>query len=261
MTESMKAAIDETNRRRAGPDGLQRGARHRAATIVKEIHDINERLRAVAESTQVYAPAERPATAARLGAGGREQVERLVSQLEAEMKNAAKELEFERAAALRDEIQQSDCVCSRKTVDDRRAGRRERGAVRREARTIETLAPERVAGAGGRDENRYARPRRIGEPAPEAPAYEVTSVAVLPAEEEPAATLDGVPHDQRRRGRRRRHRAPTASDWLPGIRDEHEEDGGWQARWTERPTWDRTVTPNVIRRTGTRPPRPGRRRR
>jgi hypothetical protein len=54
----------------------------------------------------------------------------------------------------------------------------------------------------------------------------------------------------------------TASDWLPGIRDEHEDDdGGWQARWLDRQTWDRTVTPNVIRRTGARPPRPGRRRR
>jgi len=54
--------------------------------------------------------------------------------------------------------------------------------------------------------------------------------------------------------------APTVSDWLPGIRDEHEDDGGWQARWLDRPTWDRTVTPNVIRRTGARGPRPSRRR-
>ena len=53
--------------------------------------------------------------------------------------------------------------------------------------------------------------------------------------------------------------ADTASDWLPGIRDEHEDDG-WSAKWLERPTWDHTVTPNVIKRTGTRPGR-GRRRR
>jgi hypothetical protein len=49
--------------------------------------------------------------------------------------------------------------------------------------------------------------------------------------------------------------AGTASDWLPGIRDEHEDEAGWQARWLDRPTWDRTVTPNIRRRTGTRPPR------
>ena len=52
--------------------------------------------------------------------------------------------------------------------------------------------------------------------------------------------------------------ASTASDWLPGIRDEHEDDG-WSAKWLDRPTWDHTVTPNVIKRTGQRPP--GRRRR
>jgi hypothetical protein len=68
-------------------------------------------------------------------------------------------------------------------------------------------------------------------------------VTVLPAvSEEPADTVD-------------ERAAATASDWLPGIRDEHDDDGGWQARWLDRPTWDRTVTPNVIKRTGTRPPR------
>jgi hypothetical protein len=83
-----------------------------------------------------------------------------------------------------------------------------------------------------------------------APAFEVTTVTVLPAEETPAATLDGEPHVDE----------GTASDWLPGIRDEHDDDGGWQARWLDRPTWDHTVTPNVIHRTGARSPRPGRRR-
>jgi hypothetical protein len=47
---------------------------------------------------------------------------------------------------------------------------------------------------------------------------------------------------------------------LPGIRDEHEDEGGWQARWLDRPTWDRTVTPNIRKRTGQRPVRTGRRR-
>lgn len=76
-------------------------------------------------------------------------------------------------------------------------------------------------------------------------------MTVLPAGDVPAGALDGEMGDG----------AETASDWLPGIRDEHEESAGWQARWLDRPTWDRTVTPNIKRRTGTRPPRPGRRRR
>ena len=49
----------------------------------------------------------------------------------------------------------------------------------------------------------------------------------------------------------------VATDLFPGIRDEHEDEdaAGWQARWLDRPTWDRTVTPNVRRRTGRRGPR------
>ncbi len=40
------------------------------------------------------------------------------------------------------------------------------------------------------------RPRHKGDaPAPEPPRYEVTSVAVLPSAEEPAAALDGEPAD------------------------------------------------------------------
>ena len=68
---------------------------------------------------------------------------------------------------------------------------------------------------------------------------------MLPAEEEP--------------GRDARRPAGagdegTAGDWLPGIRDEHEgDDAGWMARWLDRQTWDRRVTPNVIKRTGERP--------
>ena len=36
---------------------------------------------------------------------------------------------------------------------------------------------------------------------------------------------------------------------------------GWSVKWLDRPTWDHTVTPNVIKRTGTRTPGRGRRRR
>jgi hypothetical protein len=74
---------------------------------------------------------------------------------------------------------------------------------------------------------------------------EVTTVTVLEAGDEP--TEPRGPDEG------------TASDWLPGIRDEHDDEGGWQAAWLDRPTWDRRVTPNVIRRTGKRPPRGARR--
>jgi hypothetical protein len=92
-----------------------------------------------------------------------------------------------------------------------------------------------------------ARRGRRAIAAGEAPGLDVTSVTVLPAEAEPIDTVDGVP-DGLSEG--------TASDWLPGIRDEHEgDDAGWMARWLDRPTWDRRVTPNVVKRQGERPTR------
>ena len=102
ITESMRVAIDETDRRRSIQEAynLERGIE--PTTIVKGIRDINERLRAVAESTVVYA-SERTGE---FSDADRAKVEALVARMEAEMKAAAKQLEFERAAALRDEIQQ-----------------------------------------------------------------------------------------------------------------------------------------------------------
>ena len=167
----------------------------------------------------------------------RADVEKVLARMAAEMRAAAKQLEFERAAALRDEIQQ---VRLR--------------VLEQDASVVVGRAAERAAASSGGGllaAAERARGRRADDARAAAPAMEVTSVAVLPAEEEPAATLDGEPSGDE----------GTVSDWLPGIRDEHEDEGGWQARWLERQTWDHTVTPNVIRRTGTRPPRPGRRRR
>jgi hypothetical protein len=108
VTESMQVAIDETDRRRAVQATYNTEHGIEPTTIVKGIHDLNQRLRAVAESTVVYS-SEREA----LGAAGRSfdeadraKVEALLGRMEAEMRAAAKQLEFERAAALRDEIQQ-----------------------------------------------------------------------------------------------------------------------------------------------------------
>jgi hypothetical protein len=239
VTESMRAAIDETNRRRGVQEAYNRERGIEPTTIVKDIHDLNERLRSVAESTTMYT-AERGRDLSNLD---RKRVEQLISQMEAEMRAAARQLEFERAAALRDEIQQ---IRLRVLEED--------------ASLVVARAAERAAGGRRGDGARggglvgaadRARSGRAADAAiAAAPAFEVTTVTVLPADESPAATLDGELQPDE----------GTASDWLPGIRDEHDDDGGWQARWLDRPTWDHTVTPNVIRRTGTRPPRPGRRR-
>ena len=233
VTESMRVAIDETNRRRAIQERYNAEHGIEPQTIIKGIHDINDRLRAVAESTVVYTSERR---AADLAAADKAEVERLVARMEAEMKQAAKELEFERAAALRDEIQQI-----RLRVLDQDASVAVARAAERAAREAKLPAKERAAahrpsGKGGRGGHDHDH-------AHEAPVMEVTEVTVLPAGEEPSEAW-GLGE------------GGVANDLFPGIRDEHDDtDQGWQARWLDRPTWDVSVTPNVRKRTGQRPNR------
>ena len=65
MTDSMKAAIDETNRRRAVQVQYNLDHGIEPTTIIKGIRDLNDQLRHVAESTTVYT-SEREARDARL---------------------------------------------------------------------------------------------------------------------------------------------------------------------------------------------------
>jgi hypothetical protein len=238
-TESMAAAIDETNRRRAIQVAYNTEHGIEPTTIVKEIHDLNERLRTVAESTVVYTSEREELAGRALTLENTKAIEKLVTRMETEMRAAAKELDFERAAALRDEIQNI------------RLRVLEQDASLIVGRAAERAASGRSSGlVGAADRKRGAR---RDEAAAEHQAFEVTSVTVLPAEDEPADTLDGDPHGHDAEDGAGTDRN-TASDWLPGIRDEHE-DLGKTAAWRDRPAWDRTVTPNIRRRTGTRPPR------
>ena len=230
MTDSMKAAIGETDRRRAVQ--ARYNAEHGIvpATIVKGIRDLNDQLRTVAEGTIVYA-SERELRNERLAELDTKKVEQLIARMEAEMRSAAKELEFERAAALRDEIQQ---VRLRVLSEDQSV------VVARAAELAAQRTPTRHGVAGARQALDEAS----------ATTLEVASVEVLPAGENPVEPVE--PGDEAVEAGVAQG---TAADWLPGIRDEHEDQTGWQARWLERPTWDRTVTPNIRHRTGTRTPR------
>jgi excinuclease ABC subunit B len=241
VTESMRAAIDETDRRRRAQEAYNAEHGIEPTTIVKDIRDLNDRLRVVAESTVVYTT-ERGRD---LNDLDRTRIEQLIAQMEAEMRGAAKQLEFERAAALRDEIHG---IRLRVLEQDQSV------IVARAAERAAAGGPAGVA-RGGVDTLASAATQRRAEraAAAAAPAFEVTSVAVLPADEEPAGEAGGMPDDEGAGG-------AIAAELFPGIRDEHDDDGGWQARWLDRPTWDRSVTPNIRRRTGQRPPRGGRRR-
>ena len=101
MTDSMKIAISETDRRRAIQEKWNSDHGVTATTITKPIRDLNDRLKSVAEKADTYAGGARGGA---LSEVGRTEIEKLVAQLEAQMKIASKALEFERAAAIRDEI-------------------------------------------------------------------------------------------------------------------------------------------------------------
>jgi excinuclease ABC subunit B len=95
VTTSMDNAIKETQRRRRIQQDYNKEHHITPQSIKKAIKDITERIKAVAETRTQYV-AESPVT--------REHVIRLIKELETQMKTAARNLEFEKAALLRDRI-------------------------------------------------------------------------------------------------------------------------------------------------------------
>jgi len=94
VTASMRAAMEETQRRRRIQEDYNKEHGITPQGIKKAIKDITERVKAVAEARAAYSPT--PIS--------REEVLRLIKDLEAQMRKAAKNLEFEKAALLRDRI-------------------------------------------------------------------------------------------------------------------------------------------------------------
>ncbi len=106
MTDSMQGAIDETNRRRAAQIAHNEKYEIEPKSIRKAIRDITDQVRQVAEDDAEYAPL-RAASGTALPDRPRhskEQMARLMKDLEKQMKLASRELEFERAALLRDQL-------------------------------------------------------------------------------------------------------------------------------------------------------------
>ncbi|HEY8284861.1 MAG TPA: excinuclease ABC subunit UvrB [Chloroflexota bacterium] len=94
-TNSMAKALSETNRRRGIQMAYNEAHGIEPISISKSIHDLGDRMRAVAETTAAYIAApELP----------REEVLRVLKDLETQMRTAARQLEFERAAELRDQV-------------------------------------------------------------------------------------------------------------------------------------------------------------
>ncbi len=99
VTDSMKRALDETNRRRAKQVKYNEDHHIMPISIHKEIHDLTEGMtaKAVGEMRGEYKTK---------GAGGlpRGELRKIIDEMEKQMKEAAKNLEFEKAAAFRDEL-------------------------------------------------------------------------------------------------------------------------------------------------------------
>ncbi|HEV2107525.1 MAG TPA: excinuclease ABC subunit UvrB [Thermomicrobiales bacterium] len=102
MTRSMRAAIGETYRRREIQMAHNEAHGIQPRGIVKEIRDLTERVRQVAEETVGYNAGD--GKRGIIGEIPRDELARMVKDLESQMKRASRELEFEKAALLRDQI-------------------------------------------------------------------------------------------------------------------------------------------------------------
>jgi excinuclease ABC subunit B len=94
VTQSMQKAIEETGRRRQIQEAYNKKHGITPQGIKKAIKDITERVQAVAETRVPYA----------VTPISKEEMAQLIKQLESQMKSAAKNLEFEKAAMIRDRI-------------------------------------------------------------------------------------------------------------------------------------------------------------
>ena len=96
MTNSMKSAIDETNRRRDKQIKFNKEHGIEPVSIVKAVRDLTDQMttKAVAEQRAEYRVLNMP----------RDELARLIRELEKQMHIAAEALEFEKAAVMRDQI-------------------------------------------------------------------------------------------------------------------------------------------------------------
>jgi excinuclease ABC subunit B len=102
LTEAIKGALDETNRRRVKQLAYNEEHGIVPESIVKGVSDIAEFLML----EQPHVPSKRRRGGAKVEGMSQEELEKLVVELEEEMFAAAEELRFEYAAKLRDEIKE-----------------------------------------------------------------------------------------------------------------------------------------------------------
>ncbi len=114
ITDSMRYALDETNRRRAKQQAHNEAHGIEPRSVMKDLHDLTERVKKVAETAAAYE--------IRPEALPKHELAQLIQDLEQAMQRAAAELEFERAALLRDQI--GELRQTQRLLDDRPEWRR-----------------------------------------------------------------------------------------------------------------------------------------
>lgn len=98
ITPAMDYAISETRRRRQIQERYNQQHGIEPKGIVKAVRDLTEGMKKVAEKPAVYQTAANPDSMTK------EELFKVINELEKQMKQAAKDLEFEKAALLRDQL-------------------------------------------------------------------------------------------------------------------------------------------------------------
>jgi excinuclease ABC subunit B len=94
ITGSMKEAMDEIKRRRSVQEAYNKEHGVKPVGIKKAIKDITERVKVVTEQRGAFQA--KPVS--------KEEIARLIKELDSKMRRTAKNLEFEQAAIIRDQI-------------------------------------------------------------------------------------------------------------------------------------------------------------
>ncbi|HET8910418.1 MAG TPA: UvrB/UvrC motif-containing protein, partial [Ktedonobacteraceae bacterium] len=102
QTRSMKLAIDETNRRREIQTAYNVANNITPRGIHKEIRSLSERIKQM--SGIEIDPTDGKSVAKALAGIPKEEANKLIKGLESQMRAAAKQMDFEKAAELRDQI-------------------------------------------------------------------------------------------------------------------------------------------------------------
>ena len=105
MTEAMESAIGETNRRRRIQEAHNLAHGIEPRSIVKSIRDLTDRMKVISEEQADYSIDDGEEVPTRnLAALSPDELVKRIANLEEEMHEAAQNLEFERAASLRDQV-------------------------------------------------------------------------------------------------------------------------------------------------------------